>query len=64
MIITVDEKKVITEMFSGWCSMENAIDWSDEDRKAQIRCAITTYSHHIQNLLADVFTVNQEEGEE
>ena len=64
MIITVDEKKLITELFSGWVSMENAIDWSDDDRKAQIRCAITAYAHHVQNLLADIYGVDQEEGEE
>lgn len=63
MIITVDEERLIKEMFSGWCSMENAIDWEDEDRKSQVRCAITAYSHHIQNLLADLYNVNQEEGE-
>ena len=63
MIITVYEQEILKELFSGWCSMENAIDWEDEDRESQVRCAITAYSHHVQNLIADLYGVDQEEGE-
>ena len=63
MLIIVKESKILKELFSGWVSMEDAIDWGDEDRKAQIRCAITAYSHHVQNLLSEIYGVEQEEGE-
>lgn len=63
MLITVKESKLLKELFSGWVSMEDAIDWEDEDRKAQVRCAITAYSHHVQDLLAEIYGVEQEEHE-
>ena len=63
MILLIDEEPILKEMFSGWVSDTHPIDWADEDRKSQIRCAITAYSHHVQYLLADVYGLDQEEGE-
>ena len=63
MIINVKESGLIQELFTGWVSMADAIDWEDADRKAQIRGAITAYSHHVQDLLAEIYDVEQEEGE-
>ena len=53
MNLFINDEKILTETFNAWASYQSAIDWEDPDRKTQVRCAITAYSHYVQNLLND-----------
>lgn len=58
MTLFVRDEKIINELFTAWASDTYAINWEDPDRKAQIRCAITAYSHYVQNLLTEYYDVD------
>lgn len=62
LLVRYDQR--LTEMFSAWALDQDAIDWEDPDRKTQIRCAITAYSHYVQNLLNEHFEVDVQQPEE
>lgn len=63
MFLYVNDKMILTELFSAWVSDQNAIDWEDPDRKTQVRCAITAYSHYVQNLLNEHYEVDAQPEE-
>ena len=58
MHLFINDEKILTETFSAWASDQSAIDWEDPDRKTQVRCAITAYSHYVQNLLNEHYEVD------
>lgn len=61
LLVRYDQR--LTEMFRAWALDQDAIDWEDPDRKAQIRCAITAYAHHVQNLLNEHYDVDAQPEE-
>lgn len=64
MILMVNDEKILTELFSAWVSDQDAIDWEDPNRITQVRCAITAYSHYVQNLLNEHYEVDMQQPEE
>lgn len=59
MLIGIMDTTILKYCFGQWC-MDHDIDSDDPD---DLRCAITAYSHYVQNVLTEQFAVEQEEGE-
>ena len=57
MLIGIMDTTILKYCFGQWC-MDHDINTDDPD---DLRCAITAYSHYVQNVLTEQFEVEQEE---
>ena len=58
-LIGIMDTVIFKYCFVQWC-MDHDINTDDPD---DLRCAITEYSHYVQNVLTEQFEVEQEEGD-
>lgn len=64
MFITFTDEELLTKCFSEWAYDRDAIDWGNQDREAQVRCAIVGFTHYVRRFLIDYYNVDiKEEGE-
>lgn len=59
ILIGIMDTVILKYCFVQW-SLDHDIDLDDPD---DLRCAITAYSHYVQNVLTERFEVEQKEGE-
>ena len=59
MLIGIMDSAILNYCFRQYCQDRDLAIDEDQD---ELRCAITAYSHYVQNVLTEQFAVEQEEG--